>query len=132
MNTWKALPAAIVLSFGATSLAYALPISLQDVTNFNATGMDAPGDYDDHGWGTVNILDGTGDYVSWTHSFLFNPSVDTILSATLGLNFQDDKYKNICFFGCKYISDAYISEFGIGYGEDGTWDIGEIDTGLYQ
>ena len=134
MNTWKALPAAIALSFGATSLAYASPISLQDVTKFTASGTDEAGDYDGHGWGDVNKLDGPQwnwdenrfdfDYVSWTHKFLFNPPVDTILSATLGLKFyDDDKDHKLCFYGC---------EVGKGYGEDGTWAIGEIDTGTYK
>ena len=123
MKTWKALPATLAL-FGAVSLAHAAPISLQDVTKFTSGGTDSADDYDSHGWGAVNKLDGALDYVKWTHTFEFNPPADTILSATLGLKlFDDDKDYVFCLWGC---------ELGIGYGEDGTWDIGEIDTGLYQ
>ena len=136
MNTWKALPAAIALTFGATSMAYASPISIQDVTKFTKDGTDASEDYDDHGWGDVNKLDGPKwnsdkdtfefDYVSWTHQFLFNPPVDTILSASLSVKFlDDDEDKKWCLFNCN-------REYGFGYGEDGTWDIGEIDTGTYK
>ncbi len=71
-----------------------------------------------HGWGSLNKLEGTGDYIYWEHLLNYNPPASLITSADLTLNLSDD---NDCFW-----------EFGFAWTEGQGWDfLGEIDTGSY-
>jgi len=102
---------------------------LTDTTKFTATGTTdaggvANGDLDGYGGPSVNWLSGTGDYVAWTHHYVFDPPSQNILSGSLALTFFDDetdgKWWQVSTF-----------ELGIGRGEDWTIDFGEVDTETY-
>ena len=98
-------------------------IIFEDITNFTASGtivdIDGVVDYDSHGWGDVNRLDGSFDYVSWTHHYEFTPPAEEVIDGSLTLWLRDDDSK----------CDPF--EFAFGWAEDGTWGIGEVDTGGY-
>ncbi len=119
MKKWTILPCALMLA-GGVSLAQAGPISLQDITTFDRNGTNAPGDLLGYGGSSVSKLEFFGDYVSWEHSFNFDPPAAEITSASLTLFLQDD-YGWFDF-----------GELAFGYGEDGTWGLGEVDTGSYD
>lgn len=122
MNTqWKALTGILVGWFGFGGLAVAAPITLTDITEFNQSGTNAPGDLDSHGGQYVNELEYFGDHVSWTHQYTFNPPADTLVSGNLELSLKDDSSS---------FWDGW--EFAFGYTEDGTWDFGEVNTGSYD
>lgn len=107
---------AMLLMAGSIGTAGAL--TLTDTTKFNSTGTYAAEDYVSHGYGAVNKLNGPFDYVTWNHLFTIDYDAYVINSATIELKFKDDKDK------------PYLKkEYGFGYGEDGTWDLGEVDTG---
>ena len=112
----------LLLALGLTAPASAAVLT--DTTIFTPTGTNAPEDYNSHGWGAVNWLSGTGDYVAWTHYYTFVPAAQNILSGSLSLTFYDDetdgKWWQVSTF-----------ELGIGVGEDWTIDFGEVDTGIY-
>ncbi|PVY77509.1 putative secreted protein with PEP-CTERM sorting signal [Tamilnaduibacter salinus] len=130
MNTqWKALAGILVGWMGFSGLATAAPITLHDITYFGPSGTNAPEDYVDHGFGTVNKLDHPSlfkgfDYVEWKHQYTFDPPADTLISGNLELYLKDDS--DLCIFG------KCTTEFAFGYAEDGTWDWGEVDTGIYD
>ncbi|TBW58796.1 PEP-CTERM sorting domain-containing protein [Marinobacter halodurans] len=114
----KLVGAALLL--GAASVVSATPITLTDTTTFTASGTNAPEDYVDHHWGDVNKLDGFSDWVTWKHQFTFDPPAANLISASLAIWLLDDS-------GC-----WDLMEYGFGFGEDGTWDIGEVDSGVYN
>jgi hypothetical protein len=99
----------------AGSIGTAGALTLTDTTEFTETGTIAAEDYVSHRYGgAVNKLNGFLDYVTWNHLFTTD-SISVINSATLELQFTDDARDK--------------KEFAFGFGEDGTWDWGEIDTG---
>lgn len=109
---------ALVLVTGWISTASAL--TLTDTTWFNTVGTDPSEDLVSYGWGTVNKLDGMGDYVSWNHNFTFDPPAGELLSASLTLWFCDDE---------RDTWNPFTYELGAGFAESGQWDFGEINTG---
>ena len=113
---------AVMLIFGVTGMAGAVPISFTDTTVFTPTGTILPEDYVDHGWGAVNKLNWTGDFVKWTHHFDFDPAAAEVLSGKLTLSLRDDEADTW---------NPFTWDVGIGWAEDGTWDIGDVDSGLY-
>jgi hypothetical protein len=101
-------------------IAGAVPITFTDTTTFGDHGT-APGeDLNNSGGSYVNKLEGSFDFVSWTHHYTFVPAAEDVLAGYLTLFLRDDKD---CFF--EY-------EFGFGWAEDGTWGFGEVDTGAYS
>lgn len=114
------LIAVTLLVIGLTGTSYALI----DTTLFSATGTTPPEDYNSHNtwWGpNVQWLSGLLDYVCWTHHFTV-PCQDItcgVLSLTL---YDDDPADNKWW---KY-------ELGFGWGEDFSWDFGEVDPGIYS
>ena len=117
---WKALAGVLVGWMGAGTLAAAAPITLEDITEFNKHSTNAPEDLDGYGGDYVNELEYFKDYVSWTHQYTFDPPADTLISGKLELYLEDDSSS---------IWDGW--EFAFGYAEEGTWDWGEVDTGVY-
>lgn len=115
----KRIAMCLLILFLSVSTVYALPTTLIDVTEFTATGTDPTENYFAHGVGDVNKLDHFGDYVKWTHHFELDPYTE-IYSGTLTLALRDD---GGWFDG---------PEFGFGWTEGGTWDVGEVDTGEYS
>ena len=99
-----------------------------DITEFTAGGtveLTESGtvesedyDYNSHGWGAVNYLNGSSDYVSWTHHYEFTPPAEKVLDGSLTLWLRDD-------------SEHDPFEFGFAWAEDGTWGFGEVDTNDY-
>ena len=74
--------------------------------------------YNSHGWGAVNRLDGSSDYVYWTHHYEFTPPSAKVIDDSLSLWLEDDS-----------VNDPF--EFSFSWAEDGTWGFGEVDTGEY-
>ena len=77
----------------------------------------------DYGGDYVNQFEHIADFVTWTHHFDFSPPVGEVLSGKLTLWLEDDE------------PDTWPPrtwEFGIGGAEDGSWDIGGVDTGTYS
>jgi hypothetical protein len=105
-------------------VAGAVPIDFTDITTFNATGTDPNGDLNSYGGSYVNKLEYIGDHVSWTHNFTFVPPAEEVLSGKLTLFLRDNEpdvwYK------------PFTWEFAFGWAEDGTWDIGEVNTQTYK
>ena len=106
-----------------TSIAHAAPITFTDTTLFTATGTTASEDLQSYGWGDVNKLDGTLDYVYWKHLFTFAPPAGEILNATLRIYLRDDERDTIW--------NPSTWEFAFGASETGDWDFGGVDTGSY-
>ena len=101
-------------------IAGAEPMKLTDNTKFTDDGtVDGYGvkslDYNSHGWGDVNRLDGSSDYVSWTHHYGFTPPAGEVIDGSLTLWLRDDSGR-----------DPF--EFAFGWAEDGTLGFGEVDT----
>jgi hypothetical protein len=127
MLRFQVVVCAALLLLGGATMAGAAPITLTDTTQFTPTGTILPEDYVGHGWGDVNLIGGFGDYVKWTHHFEFDPAAAAVLSGELALSLRDDQQTV-----WKWTFDDLAPEFGIGWGEDFTWDIGEVDTGVYS
>jgi hypothetical protein len=103
--------------------AAATPITLIDITKFTAGGTfdkyDVESDdLNSHGWGDVNYLEGSSDYVSWTHHYEFTPPAEEVIDGSLTLWLEDD-------------SNHDPFEFAFAWAEDGTWGFGEVDTNDY-
>jgi hypothetical protein len=117
-----------VIGFTAAADA-ALPITFTDTTLFTESGTVAPEDYISHGAGDVNFISNglfqKPDWVQWAHQFEFDPPADKIISGTLYLTFADDR---------RDAADRHWwdEELAIGWAEDGTWDIGEVDSATYD
>ncbi|WP_250546336.1 PEP-CTERM sorting domain-containing protein [Geobacter sulfurreducens] len=121
MKKLFALVAGILLLGG---VAQATPVTFTDSTLFTATGTIQPEDYVGHGWGDVNLLNGIGDYVAWKHQFTFVPPAQTILNGKLTLTLIDDEADRLL--------NPLTWELAFGIAEDGSWDIGGVNTGLYE
>ena len=114
----KILITALTIAFLAWGSS-AMALSFTDTTIFTRTGTSPSEDYDSHGWGDVNRLNAIGDHVSWTHHFGFDPPANEVFSGKLTLFLRDD--------GGRF--DSF--EIGFGWAEDGSWDLGEVNTGAY-
>ncbi len=112
--------AACAAVMGMAGVAVATPITLTDTTTFWEKGTNAAEDYEKHGRGDVNLLDGKGDFVTWKHQFTFNPAAADIYSATLKISLRDD-------------GDWWWPEYAAveleGSGQ--LDDLGEVDTDSY-
>jgi len=106
---------------GFATAGHASLMTMDDTTYFTASGTNAAEDYVGHGWGDVNKLDGFGDHVTWTHYYDFTPPADYLVSGNLSVYLQDDSSS---------IWDGW--EFAFGFAEDGSWDLGEVNTGNYD
>lgn len=105
--------------FGGGEQASALIIT--DTTTFNATGTtDDLSDLIASGGDFVNKFEYGGDFVFWKHQF--TPSLD-IITGSIALTLRDDERDSIL---------PWTWEFAFGYGEDGNWGIGEVDSGIYS
>lgn len=120
--------ACAVFSISAT----AVPLTFTDTSVFSATDVtdaaDGSSDLDVYGRGDVNFLStsdaqaliGDYDYVAWTHHFEFAPAAGSILDGSVSLSIRDD------------YDVSYDAEFALGLAEDGTWGVGEVNTGNYD
>jgi hypothetical protein len=99
-------------------IAGAASMTLIDTTDFTAGGTVESEDYNSHGWGAVNYLEGSSDYVSWTHHYEFTPPAEEVIDGSLTLWLEDD-------------SNHDPFEFAFAWAEDGTWGFGEVDTNDY-
>ena len=129
MKKFIVTSAALLLVIGLATSSGASPIPFTDTTFFDEEGtfFDEEGinpsdDLVSYGYGTVNKLDGPFDYVRWTHHFEFDPPALEVLSGTLTVSLRDDS------------EDPFWQtfEFALGWGEDWTFDLGEVDTGDYS
>ena len=113
---------AVTFVLGVVTVAAAMPITFTDTTLFYAYDADPTGDLVSYGGEYVNELEYTRDWVRWTHHFGFDPPAAEVLSGTVTLWLSDDEH------------DPWWQpcEFALGWGEDGTWGFGEVDTGDYS
>ncbi len=118
------LTALFIFVFAGSS--FGAPITLTNVVSFNRDGITSSGDGSgaliEYGRGSVNLLNGIGDYVKWTQAFTFNPIPDNKnVEGRLSLRLRDD-------------SNNWLdgSEFAIGWTNTGAWSIGEVDTRAYN
>lgn len=107
----------MAMAISLAGAAGAIPITFTDVTSFAKDGTAPAEDLDDSGWGSVNRLEGAFDFVQWTHHYDFTPPAQNVVSGSVTLFLRDD---NDCF-----------QEHALGWGEDGTWGFGEVDTASY-
>ena len=114
--------AVMLFVVGVASISDANPITFTDITTFTEDGTVDTEDLVSYGYGTVKRLDGTSDYVTWTHHFDFDPPVQEVLSGTLTVSLADD---------CR--DPGWLPfEFAVGWAEDWTFAFGEVDTGDYS
>ncbi len=93
-------------------------MTFKDTTDFTADNFVGSEDYNSHGWGAVNYLEGSSDYISWTHHYEFTSPAKEVIDGSLTLSLRDD-------------SERDPFEFAFGWAEDGTWEFGEVDTNDY-
>lgn len=119
MKKFIVTSAALLLVIGLASSSNASTIT--DITEFNGEDTVLSEDLVSYGGETVNILEGPLDYVHWTHHFEFDPLAEEVLSGTLAVSLRDDP------------EDPFWQpfEFALGWAEDWTFDLGEVDTGTY-
>jgi len=122
MKKFLGIFSALLLVMVWVSSSDATPITFIDTTFFNPTGTNPLEDYVRHGRGTVNKLDGILDYVTWIHHFDFVPPAEEVTAGKLTVWLKDDA-EDPWWFPCEY---------AFGWAEDGTWDLGEVDTGDYS
>jgi hypothetical protein len=122
----KILIVLTVFVFVFTGNAFGTPITLTNVTTFNSAGVTSSGNGTGalvgYGRGSINLLDGSGDYVKWTQTFTFNPTPDVkTVDGKLSIRLRDD-------------SNNWLDgpEFALGWTNTGSWTIGEVDTGTYN
>lgn len=96
--------------------------TLTDITTFDMYGTTASVDLVSYGGTYVDKLEYSSDWVKWTHYYNFDPPATAILSGTLEILLRDDEYDTW---------NLRTWDFGIGWGEDGTWDLGDVDSGTY-
>jgi len=123
MKKFLVFLAAMLLVFGVVGVAGA--ITFTDSTQFYSDHTDPNVDLNSSGGQYVNELEYATDWVSWTHHFNFDPAAVVINSAELRLAFTDDD--------CEYLLWGFIPigyELGLGWGEDWSFDFGEIDSGV--
>lgn len=104
--------------------AGAAQFTLTDTTFFTEDGTIAPADYLSHMQGTVNQYNLPADDISWVHRFDFAPPFESLISARIELFFQDDEEDDQ--------QDFLSLEYAGMVGDDGLWDLGEINTGSYS
>lgn len=120
---------ACLMILGMGGIANSAPITFADTTLFSATGTTDTADLVSYGGSTVNKIgldNAIPDWVTWNHTFTFDPAASSILSAKLVLTFTDDEPR-----------DGFLQkEYAVGWVEsftgsilNWTWDFGEIDTG---
>ncbi len=111
----------LLVSLSFANISSASIVTVTDTTNFLSHDTDPSEDLVSAGGFYVNKLEGPFDWVMWTHHF--DPPAEEPVSATLTVSLRDD-YDGNCFFQSKW-------ELGFGIAEDGTWDIGWVNTGSY-
>ena len=120
MKKFIVTSAALLLVIGLATSSGASPISeFTDTTLFSEGGTNPSDDLVSYGYGSVNMLEGPLDYVRWTHHFEFDPLAQEV---TLTVSLRDDS------------EDPFWQtfEFALGWAEDWTFDLGEVDTGDYS
>jgi PEP-CTERM motif len=115
---------ALALIFAISDQAGATPIAFSDTTLFTPGGTIDSTDYIGHGWGSVNVLNGTLDFVTWKHQFDLSPPADKLLTATLTVSLQDDERDTFW--------NPLTWEVGVGWTENGQWDFGSVDSSSYN
>lgn len=123
MNYFKNIFAGFLLVFCFAGYSKAGTITLPDTTLFTSTGTDESEDYISHGWGAVDWISGTGDYVEWAHNFTFDPAAASITNAKLLITFYDDETDK---------KKLLSREWAFGVSQSGQWDLGEVNAATYS
>ena len=111
----------LLVSLGFASLSCANIVTVTDTTNFLPYQTNPAEDLMSFGGLYVNKLEGPLDWVNWTHHFA--APAEEPSSAMLTVYLRDDHDGNH-LFQSKW-------ELGFGIAEDGTWDLGWVNTGPY-
>jgi hypothetical protein len=99
-------------------IAGAEVVTLTDIAEFTKNGSVESEDYNSHGWGDVYYLNGSFDYVSWTHHYMFAPAAEEVIDGSLSLWLSDN-------------SENHPFESSFGWAEDDAWVFDEVDTNDY-
>jgi hypothetical protein len=118
------LLAAGVLSVTLAGSAGATPITFTDTTKFYSHSTDPNVDLNSYGGKYVNKLEHKKDWVTWTHHFGYSPPALEVLAGTITIYLKDNE-NDVPWWWWTY-------ELGMGWGEDATWDFGEVQTGDYS
>ena len=103
-----------MMVLGTVGIATALPITFTDTTFFYESGIDPDSDLVGFSGEDVDYLEGSGDYVTWTQYFDFDPAAAEIVSGELTLYLGDDE------FGIWNLSrPCSYSGYGPGHGPPG-------------
>jgi hypothetical protein len=81
-----------MMVLGTVGIATALPITFTETTFFYESGIDPDSDLVGFGGEDVDYLEGSGDYVTWTQYFDFDPAAAEIVSGELTLYLGDDEF----------------------------------------
>ena len=81
-----------MMVLGTVGIATALPITFTDTTFFYESGIDPDSDLVGFSGEDVDYLEGSGDYVTWTQYFDFDPAAAEIVSGELTLYLGDDEF----------------------------------------
>ncbi len=100
-------------------------ITFTDTVVFTADANSMGEDYVDHGWGAVNILNGTTDYVEWAHNF-DTTDIGEMNSASLSIELIDDEEDTGRRFWTYEIAFLYIQNT---FSYQSPW---EVDTENYD
>jgi hypothetical protein len=112
----------LCLSLGVANSSRASIVTVTDVTEFLDHDTNPHEDLIGFDGLFVNKLEFASDWVGWTHHFSI-PAEKPVL-ATLTVYLRDD-FDGNCLYWNQW-------ELGFGIAEDGTWDLGEVNTGPYS
>jgi len=109
----------------ATGL-FAVPITYSNAITFTNDGAistgQGTGSLLSYGYGSVNGLDGCGDYLRWSHALSFEPQAGpAAVNGTLSMSFRDAGNQRL---------DS--PEIAIGFTDSGPYAIGDVDPGVYS
>jgi len=117
------LVSAVAFVFCFSGVCVGALFTIEDATYFHAETTTAAEDLIGLGGDRATKMEYSGDWDKWTHHYDFNPPADTILSGELEIYLMDDENDT---------RSPRTWDFGIGWGGDQTWDLGEVDTGTYE
>ena len=109
----------LLVSFSFVNVSYAAFVTVTDTTNFLSDRTDPVEDLLNYGGSYVNKLEGSLDWVGWTHHFTAPAEEPFLATLTVSLRDDDDEM----------LENQW--ELGFGIAEDGTWDLGWVNTGDY-
>jgi hypothetical protein len=120
------LTLAVLLVLILASASIAAPITYSNALTFTSNGAistdQGTGSLLSYGYGSVNGLDGFGDYLRWSHALSFEPQAGpAAVNGTLSLSFRDAGNQRF---------DS--PEIAFDFADSGPYAIGDVDPGVYS